>query len=161
MSNRFESEYLSIVDVVKEFDKQLLTVKGWGVTLSLVAVGLGFQYQHRGFFVLAVFSAIGFWLIEAVMKHSQMRYYLRMRDIEVALEDETGAFAPVIDWTWTKAPERFRSGKDAEPVQPYGKVAGYNILRILFYPAVMLPHIVTVLLGTVLFVLALVVGRVF
>jgi hypothetical protein len=74
VSNRFESESLAVVDVVKEFDKQLLTVKGWGVTLSLVAVGLGFQYQHRGFFLIAFVSALGFWFIEAVLKQSQMRF---------------------------------------------------------------------------------------
>ena len=41
-------EYFSLVKSVANFDQRLLTVKSWGVTLSLVALGLGFQYQMSG-----------------------------------------------------------------------------------------------------------------
>jgi hypothetical protein len=32
-------EYFALEDIVKDFDKRLFTVKGWGVTLSLAALG--------------------------------------------------------------------------------------------------------------------------
>jgi hypothetical protein len=32
----------SLTDIVKDFDQRLLTIKGWGVTLSLASLGLGF-----------------------------------------------------------------------------------------------------------------------
>ncbi|MGB8645105.1 MAG: hypothetical protein WCF84_07700 [Anaerolineae bacterium] len=44
-------EYYAILDLVKDYDKNLLTIKGWAVTLSLAALGLGFQYRHYGFFI--------------------------------------------------------------------------------------------------------------
>jgi hypothetical protein len=48
VSDDFEQEeYFFLANAVGEFDKRLLTVKGWGVSLSLVAVGLGFQYRVR------------------------------------------------------------------------------------------------------------------
>jgi hypothetical protein len=37
-------EYFSLVKSVSDFDQRLLTVKSWGVTLSLAALGFGFQY---------------------------------------------------------------------------------------------------------------------
>lgn len=37
------TEYTKLLDIVNGFDQRLLTVKGWGVTLSLASLGLGFQ----------------------------------------------------------------------------------------------------------------------
>ena len=57
-------EYLKIMDVVKEYDSQLLTIKNWGVTLSLVAIGLGFKEKTWGYFLLAALSGVSFWVVE-------------------------------------------------------------------------------------------------
>ena len=77
-------EYYAIVDVLTGFDQRLMTVKGWSVTLSLAALGLGFQQGHYALFALAAVTASAFWIIEALTKRHQLRYYGRMRDIEVA-----------------------------------------------------------------------------
>src|SRR5215212_8537721 len=61
-------EYYQVFQTVNEFDKQLLTVKGWGVTLSLAALAWGFQYAHYGLFLVAALSGLAFWLNEGVMK---------------------------------------------------------------------------------------------
>lgn len=58
-------EYFALVDMVKEFDKSLITVKGWGVTLSLAALGFGFQYQHAGLFLVATVSGLAFGPLKA------------------------------------------------------------------------------------------------
>lgn len=65
-------EYYTIIDIVKDFDKNLLTVKGWGVTLSLAGLGIGFQYQHSGLFIVAAISSLSFWAIEGVIKRHQI-----------------------------------------------------------------------------------------
>ena len=57
-------EYYEILKIVGDFDGRLLTVKGWGVTLSLAALSLGFQQSHYGLFLVASLSGLGFWLIE-------------------------------------------------------------------------------------------------
>jgi hypothetical protein len=44
---------------------------------------VGFQYGHTGSFLLQLSVVSCFWLIEGVMKCHQMRYYLRMHEIEV------------------------------------------------------------------------------
>ena len=45
-------EYYEILKIVGDFDGRLLTVKGWGVTLSLAALSLGFQQSHYGLFLV-------------------------------------------------------------------------------------------------------------
>ena len=45
-------EYYAILNVVSNYDGWLLIVKGWSVTLSLAALGLGalwMRYAARGF----------------------------------------------------------------------------------------------------------------
>lgn len=83
MNEDESKEYFVLNEMVTSFDQRLLTVKGWGVTLSLVALGLGFQYKSFGMFLVSAVSSIAFWWLEAVMKTHQMRFYPRLREIEV------------------------------------------------------------------------------
>ncbi len=116
------NEYLKLVDVVGNFDARLLTVKSWGVTLSLVALGLGFKEKAWGYFLLAMISGLAFWTIEYKMKGHQISYYVRMAEIEHACyklaqaeysslnadqpvrkemtSAEYALLAPRVDWSW-------------------------------------------------------------
>src|SRR5215467_6385774 len=104
-------EYYALLDVVSSYDGWLLIVKGWSVTLSLAALGLGFQQRHYSLFLLAAVTGAAFWLLDGLMKGFQYRYYVRMREIEytaylvhaVHLGGEYGHLrisAPRIDMTW-------------------------------------------------------------
>jgi hypothetical protein len=44
---------------------------------------VGFQYAHYSHFLVAALSGLGFWIVEAIRKRHQLRFYLRMRNIEV------------------------------------------------------------------------------
>lgn len=156
------TEYYKIVSIVSDFDKNLLTVKGWGVTLSLAALAWGFQNQHYGLFLVACMSGIAFWIIEAVMKMHQMRYYVRMREIEVIsstlsetkLLDGSPVSAPLIDWSWEKAPESFKGSRPAwTSPERYGRNAWFRLSWLL--PHVFLPHVITAAVGGLLFILGL------
>ena len=153
-------EYYEIPKLVGEFDGRLMTVKGWGVTLSLAALAWGFQYGHYGLFLVAALGGLGFWLIEGVMKRHQMRYYLRMREIEVlqyqrvAEEDAKAFSSPRIDSSWSHAGELY-NGKDKVEYQPVpvpGPLKSYRLAW--FFPHVFLPHLVSVLAGLTLLLLA-------
>lgn len=112
------AEYYAILNVITDYDQRLIVVKGWSVTLSLAAIGFGFEKGHYALFALAALTSLAFWYLDALYKGFQVRYYSRMRDIEVAayylnrvrlpeLEDMS---APRIDWYWgyaghRKAPE--------------------------------------------------------
>ena len=71
IEGEFSKEYYALLNIVTEFDKRLLVIKGWGVTLSLAGLVLGFQEQHYGIFLIAAVSAIAFWAIEGVTKRQQ------------------------------------------------------------------------------------------
>ena len=104
-------EYYALLDVISNYDGWLLIVKGWSVTLSLAALGLGFQQRHYALFLLAAVTGAAFWLLDGLMKGFQYRYYIRMREIEytaylvnaAVLGGEYGDLkisAPRIDMTW-------------------------------------------------------------
>jgi hypothetical protein len=104
-------EYYALLNVVSNYDGWLLIVKGWSVTLSLAALGLGFQQRHYALFFLAAVTGAAFWLLDGLMKGFQYRYYVRMREIEytaylinrVTLDGLYGKkeiSAPRIDMTW-------------------------------------------------------------
>lgn len=152
-------EYFALVSTVSEFDQRLLTVKSWGVTLSLVALGLGFQYRSYGMFLVAAASSLAFWTLEGVMKRHQMRYYPRMREIEVnryagASGEDRRVSAPRIDWSWAQAREMFR-GTLKQPSAPelYHRTRAYAYAWLM--PHVALPHVITLFIGVALFAVGL------
>jgi hypothetical protein len=164
------AEYFAIVDLVTSFDQRLLTIKGWGVTLSLASLAAGFQQRHYGLFLVAAVSGLAFWIVEGVTKHHQMRFYPRMRDIEVAMFDlyrvqstRGPVSSPLVDWTWKTATHRVRGGSaDSDPAvpQPWPDQERRSSLalagaRPLMFPHVVFPHLVSFAIGGGLFVIGL------
>lgn len=154
------TEYFAIVALVSEFDQRLLTIKSWGVTLSLAALGFGFQYRSYGLFLVAAASSLAFWSLEGTVKRHQMRYYPRMREIEVARyerapEKERQFSAPRIDWSWVQARGVFTGA--APGVSQGPKPSGPNkaYLRAWLLPHVSMPHAITFAIGIALFFIGL------
>ncbi len=159
------TEYFKLVDLVSKMDERLLTIKGWGVTLSLASLGFGFQQDHYGLFLVAALSGAAFWIVEGTTKYHAIRYYPRMRDIECAayelysvpLESGGRAASPLIDWGWRTAQARTGRGKrigDPRTPQPWVDEMPTPI-RPMLWPHVMFPHVVAVVAGLTLFVLGL------
>jgi hypothetical protein len=61
-------EYFALASTVSDFDARLMVIKGWSVTLSLAALGLGFQQQHYALFGLGALTALGFWFLDLLVK---------------------------------------------------------------------------------------------
>jgi hypothetical protein len=159
------NEYARLVDIVSSFDQRLLVIKGWGVTLSLASLGLGFQQEHYGLFLVAAVSGLAFWLLEATTKMHQIRYYPRMGDIEFTaytlfhVDTADGpASSPLIDWGWYTAYPRVRrspSKGDPRVPKPWPDAQQGRRMRPWLYAHVAFPHLVAVIVGIVLFVLGL------
>lgn len=152
-------EYYALVDAVAGADGRQMIVKGWSVTLSLAALALGFQQQHYALFGLGAATAAAFWFLDGLMKGHQLRYYSRMRDIEVAAYELNAlelaslgtVSAPRIDMSWGF---RGKKGPDWRTDPPERRTAerirALLLLRFIL-PNVMFPHVVAVVLGVVLF----------
>jgi hypothetical protein len=155
-------EYAAITRIVSEYDGRLVTIKSWSITLSLASIGLGFQQQHYALFAIGAVTGVCFWVIEAIAKRHQVRYYPRMRQLEVWSAASTDLMigdqhvsAPRIDWAWTAA------GRD-DPAAALNEVprelTSNEIRRMrqhtLWLPHVFLPSLLAVVGGLLLFVLA-------
>lgn len=161
------TEYYTIVGRVSSFDERLLTIKGWGVTLSLASLGLGFQQDHYGLFLVAAISGLAFWIVEGTTKFHQMRFYPRMRDIEVAMFDlyrvETPAgpvSSPLLDWSWLTAAQRLRGGPSVGDPRipnrhPDERQRTWHGSNPFWFPHVVFPHLVSVVVGGTLFLIGL------
>lgn len=175
-------EYYAILDVVSSYDGWLLIVKGWSVTLSLAALGLGFQQGHFALFALAAVTGTAFWYMDGLMKGYQYRYYVRMREIEYSaylinsvqlggMYGDLKISAPRIDMTWpfkgyAKEPEPGNGGHAQEPERdnpdwradrPWRRTPqeiNEFQRRRFFLPNVWLPHAIAVVLGVMLFIAA-------
>ncbi len=160
-----QAEYAKLTEIISAFDQRLLTIKGWGVTLGLASLGLGFQQEHYGLFLVAAASGLAFWLLEATTKLHQIRYYPRMGDIEFiayelfAVQTPSGpASSPLIDWSWYTAGPRIRrldSKGDPGKPQPWPIHQQGRPLRPWTFAHVAFPHLVTLVTGTILFLLGL------
>ena len=165
-------EYYAILGVVSSYDGWLLIVKGWSVTLSLAALGLGFQQKHFALFALAAVTGAAFWYLDGLMKGFQYRYYVRMREIEytaylINRVPVGGKYAnkeisaPRIDMTWPFKGYRVVAstslGDDWRADEPWRRESQeiHSALRRRFWLInVMLPHALAVVLGSALFIAA-------
>lgn len=156
-------EYYALVDAVAGVDGRLMTVKGWSVTLSLAALGLGFQQGHYALFGLGAATAAAFWFLDGLMKGHQLRYYPRMRDIEVAacelnsVESDTlqEVSAPRVDSMWSYRIKRGDTMWRNHPPERRDPAAVRRLRGARFVlPNVMFPHMLAVALGVTLFLAA-------
>jgi hypothetical protein len=97
--------------------------------------------------------------LEATVKRHQMRYYPRMREIEVrrhmeAAQTDASLSAPRIDWSWATADALLRNGTvpPLEP-RPSGRSRAYR--RMWLAPHVAFPHAITFGVAATLLALAL------
>lgn len=158
------TEYYALLGTVTGFDQRQMTIKGWSVTLSLAALLVGFQEGHYALFGLGSATALGFWAMDLLIKGHQIRYYSRMRDIEVAafglnrvlVEGLGEVSAPRVDMSWSYA----GGDPDWRTDPPWRRSPDElrHLLRRRVYvmPQVLLPHAIAVILGAVLFLAALV-----
>ena len=119
-----KEEYFHLQKIVEDFDQRGLTIKGWSVTVSLAGVAAALTQKQPALLLLAAFTAVLFWLIEAIWKRSQLAYYFRLETIESFLNGENpeGFTAPRITRDWKTGAKR------------------YSFMYAMFLPRIFLPH---------------------
>jgi hypothetical protein len=127
-----KDEYLSLQNTYEDFDRRALTIKGWSVTVSLAALGLGVQYKAPFLWFLACAATLLFWAIEAKWKTFQYAYSGRIKLIEAYFKCPSNP------------PEIVPFQIYASWFESYKK---QSILRCATMPMVFLPHFVIIVLG--------------
>lgn len=148
-----EKEYYTLFEIINRYDERFITIKGWGVTVSMAFLGAGFQFGHYGLFFVASVSSFAFWMFEATIKRHQMRHYVRMRELE--LPEDGVQYKPKIDWTWKMAPGYYegktKPTRGIAGAERYGSRLSYNYAVLM--PSVLLPYIISCPVGAILFLI--------
>jgi hypothetical protein len=102
-----KDEYLLLQRFYEDFDGRIVTIKGWSVTVGMVAIGGGF-YQSRYLWLFASAAALVFWFVESLWKSFQYMYGPRIEAIEAAFrKDEFSNIVPLqIYSSWFKVFEK-------------------------------------------------------
>ena len=122
-----KDEYLHVQSVIHDFDGRALTIKGWSVTFSLVALVGTFVSHTAVALLVSSFSACLFWLIEGMWKTFQYAHYDRAGKIERYFAGEVKELFPLqIGASWFKT---------------WKKGGNRRLLRIMARRNVCLPHV--------------------
>jgi hypothetical protein len=121
------AEYLHVQKVVEDFDAKSLTIKAWSVTLSAAGLVAAYTEDQPIVLLIAGFSALAFWLVEALWKTNQQAFYPRIRAIEAAFRE--GSEIP---------PLQIATSWSASWHAAWGAGLPYRVFR---WPHVFLPHL--------------------
>jgi hypothetical protein len=81
-------EYMFLQQTYDDFDRRLIVIKGWSVTIGSSAIVAGF-IAHRYAWLGGIAAALLFWINEGMWKQLQFHYRPRIIDIEVAFQTNT------------------------------------------------------------------------
>ena len=133
-----KDEYSMLQQFYEDFDKRILSIKGWSATIAIAAIGGGFA-QTRYLWLFAAAASLVFWLLESLWKGFQYMYAPRIERLEeVFREQNYNDVAPLQIYTsWFEAFQE----------------RGFQIWSTFRMGIVSFPHIVTLIVGTILFLL--------
>jgi len=135
-------EYFRLSGFVQSYDSYFLTIKTWGVTVSGVAIGVGFSKDVINYnmqsemFLIALALGTAFWWTEVRFKLIQLAHVTRQSVLERALQENV----------YIKAPALLESFSAESVIQR--ELGRWR--RIVFWPHVMFPHIIFVVLSLIL-----------
>jgi hypothetical protein len=126
-------EYYHLSSYVQGYDAHFLLIKSWGITVSGAAIGVGFSSNllgtsgRVGLFGIAFVLSIAFWITEVRFKLIQLAHVYRQSGLEHALREDSFIRTPAI-------------------LESYGQGMAIDRRRkrfraVMFWPHVMMPHV--------------------
>lgn len=137
-----KEEYFFLQKTYEDFDSKSITIKTWSISGSLVLIGAGFSEKGSAeLFCIGATASLFFWIIEAYWKGFQYAFLERIIKIEVYFTTIEKSFLPPLqistDWkhNWRTVGRR------------------RVWMKIIWWPTVMLPHLVLFIGGITLYIL--------
>lgn len=132
-----KDEYFKLQEFYEDYDKRLLGIKGWSVTVGVVALGAGFQNKMPNLWLFASIASILFFILELYWKTFQHCYYPRIKKLETAFRDDNFKdIQPLqIHFSW----------QEALAIHKKNRSVIFRVTSIYF------PHLLSFLAGIVLF----------
>ncbi|HMV51556.1 MAG TPA: hypothetical protein PLD20_10385 [Blastocatellia bacterium] len=141
-------EYFKLSAFVQAYDAYFLSIKNWGVTVSGAALGVSFskdliaQDKQILVLIIALILAVAFWLTEVRFKLIQLAHIYRQLALEKAIQENTYIQNPAILTSYGQ-------GRSFDEKQKRWRL-------VMFWPQVMLPHIIFVSLSLIFIVVHIV-----
>ncbi len=145
MNELLWDEYQLIYSVYESFDQQLLTLKGWSVSIGIAALIAAYtkpvsSYGRTGI-LIAAFSAIPFWLTETFWKLFQRTYLDRLLQIEECFKNNIVdcEHAQIVtawqdSFSSSKWPYWFEGAFDLHVLFPHFALLTAGIFLAVWYP---------------------------
>lgn len=131
-----KDEYILLQGFYEDFDRRALMIKGWSVTVAIAGLAVGFEKNIPAIWALAGVAALFFWVIDGKWRTYQYANRKRIKEIEAYFRGD--------------------SEKSIKPLQAYERWwSGYeeqSLCKVLYYPLVMLPHVLAIGLSAALLV---------
>lgn len=132
-----KDEYLFLQEAYEDFDRRALQIKSWSITIYAASIGFALERGLPEMWVLLLISSSLFWYIEATWKSFQYAHQKRMYVIEDYFSgerEESTIELLAITSSWMK---RYAQNKRIIP-------------RGSFQSFVMFPHVVAVIISTIM-----------
>ena len=139
-ANLLKDEYVMLQNLYEDFDSKGLTIKGWSITVALAIIGTGLLAQKDILLLVAFFTSLVFWYLEAYWRGLAHFFSVRIQNIEKAFRAET----------W----------KDEVPLQLYSTWSeeydkeGDQTGKHIFKQYTILPHIAIAAVSLLLYILS-------
>lgn len=135
-----QAEYFHLQKTVEDFDGKALTIKAWSITFSMAVLVGAFTSHAAPVLLIASAASLLFWALEAIWKSFQLGYYRRIEAIELHLRSPDGEFPPLqVNEAW---------------MERWSNTPWSEVWRMAWWLHIALPHVVAVLGGVALYVLA-------
>ncbi len=96
-------EYFHLSSILESYDEKILTIKGWGVTVSLVLLGTAVLRKSRPTLLVSGLGAVAFWLLEAYYGIIARAHADRVVELERSLRTGSAAVpSPAIYSSWSE-----------------------------------------------------------
>lgn len=90
-----KQEMACLQDSIRTYDSNLLTIKGWAITIFSAFVFFSAQAKRPAYLVFCAASVMLFWLVDALFKELQMVFIHRYNRIEHFIQSQEFAEAVV------------------------------------------------------------------
>ena len=139
--NELREEYFKVVDILQSYDPYFLSIKNWGVTATGAIAAVGFANKAPIILLLTSIIAGGFWITEMRFKLLQLGHAQRASELERMLSsNENLSSSPRIMSAFSEQSSR--------------NLKARRWRSVLFWPQVMFPHIVFVVVGPLAYITA-------
>ena len=89
LADLLKDEYIMLQKMYEDMDSKGLTIKNWAITVALAIIGTSILNNSKNLLWLAFAASFVFWYLEAYWRGLSHFFAVRIKNIEVAIQNGT------------------------------------------------------------------------